>query len=231
MFYGKSSTQSVNLNTNFFNSFSDTAALIVGAWNNQLSIKLKPAIGKDANGVRQYADDRTQIMSTSITIENAMTLFHGFEENVLPALRGEKQSGSASIVTGNADSRKILTLGYDGTNAYLSVATNLNNVGKAEYEIRHTFNKRGYLVDYVASEGNAVEHSYEAELFSFVAKLKEIQNLVPMAAHAQKYQEMVRNAFTNNNVSSMIPQTQPKQPQPSYNAPTSSMNDIDELPF
>ena len=234
MFYGRNNqTQGVNVNTNFYNSFSDTAQIIVGGWNQQLSIKVKPCVGKDANGVRQFAEDRSQILSTSITPDNALTLIEGFEKQVLPAIRGEKPSGSASIVMGNAESRKILTVGYENGNAYLSIATNLDNVGKAGSEIKHIFNKRSYLVDYIPEQGNANECFYEADLFNFMEKIKGAQNLIPMTAHSIKYNEASRAAYNGNNNGNANVNYQPRQPEATgYSAPMSSVDGFgDFTPF
>jgi len=200
MYYGKPTTtkQEVNLNTNLFTSFSDTAQINAGAWNNQLSIKVKPCVGTDANGMRQYAGDNSQIITTSITPQNAICLVEGFEANVLPAVRGEKESGSASIVMGNAEQRKILTVGYENNKAYFSIAINLDSNGKAGTEIRHTFNKKEYLVDYNPSTGNPTEKSVEVELFDFMNKIKSVKDLSPVIAHSIKYNEMNRASFANN---------------------------------
>ena len=122
-FKSNNSRQEINLNTSLYTSFSETAQLNAGAWNKQLSINLKPCVGKDANGLRQYAEDRSQIISTSITPENAIALITGFEKEVLPAINGVKDNGSVSIVISadNGDARKILTVGYEDGIAYLSM--------------------------------------------------------------------------------------------------------------
>lgn len=240
MFYSKANNtkQEVNVNTNFITSYSETAQLNVGGWNNQLSVKLKPCIGQDAAGIRQYAEDRSQVVSTSITPENAITLVEGFEKVVLPAVRGERASGAASIVMGNVDQRKILTVGYENGNAYLSIAVSLDENGKAGGEIRHTFNKKSYLVDYNPSIGSAVEKVVEADLFNFMDKVRAVRDLAPVTAHAIKYNDMSRAAFTpsantntNTNMNSFQNNTQMNS-APAYQAPVTTANNMDDfLPF
>lgn len=235
MFYskGNNTKQEVNLNTNFYTSYSDTAQVMAGGWNNQLSIKIKPCVGQDANGIRQYAEDRSQIISTSITPENAICLIEGFEAEVIPAIRGTKTSGAASIVMGSADQRKILTIGYDNGNAYLSIAVALDETGKAGGEIRHTFSKKSYLVDYNPTTGNPIEKSVEADLFNFIDKVRAVKDLAPITAHSIKYNDMNRAAFTVNNGSTNNFQnsTQTNSVTPAYQAPVSSSTDMDFLPF
>lgn len=236
MFYAKSNNtkQEVNVNTNFYTSFSETAQVTAGGWNNQLSVKIKPCIGQDANGIRQYAEDRSQVINTSITPENAICLVEGFDKNVVPAIKGEKSSGAVSIVMGTAEQRKILTIGYDEGNAYLSIAVSLDENGKAGGELRHIFNKKSYLVDYNPSVGNPVEQSVEADLFNFMDKVKAVKELAPIVAHSIKYNEMNKSAFasnaTTNNTGSY--QNNSSAANTGYQAPVSTSTSMDDfLPF
>ena len=230
---GTNTKQEVNLNTNFYTSYSETAQVTAGGWNNQLSIKMKPCVGQDGNGIRQYAEDRSQIISTSITPENALCLIEGFDTFVVPAIKGEKDHGSVSIVMGSADQRKILTVGYANGNAYLSIAVALDENGKAGGELRHTFNKKSYLVDYNPAVGNPIERSVEADLFNFMDKVRAVKDLTPVTAHAIKYNEMNRTAFSSSNsvgTQSSYQQTQ-QNSAGGYQAPVSSVADMDFLPF
>ena len=235
MFYakGNNTKQEVNLNTSVYTSYSETAQITAGCWNNQMSIKIKPCVGKDANGIRQYAEDRSQVITTSITQGNAICLIEGFEVAVLPAIRGEKDHGSASIVMGSADQRKILTIGYENGNAYLAIAVSLDENGKAGNELRHIFNKKSYLVDYNPATGNPVEQTVEADLYDFIEKVRSIKDLTPIVAHSIKYNEMNRSAFTGN--SNMSTNTNPYQntsASSGYQAPMSTAgDDMDFLPF
>lgn len=231
---GNNTKQEINLNTNFYTSYSETAQVTAGGWNNQLSIKIKPCVGQDANGIRQYAEDRSQIISTSITPENAICLTEGFDTVVLPAIRGERPSGSASIVMGTAEQRKVLTIGYEDGNAYLSIAVALDENGKAGGEIRHIFNKKNYLVDYSPSVGSHEEKSVEVDLFNFIDKVRAVKDLAPITAHSIKYNEMTRSAFTGNSNTAgnnYSNNTQSQTPSSGYQAPVSTASDLDFLPF
>ena len=238
MFYAKSNNtkQEANLNTPLYTSYSETAQLTAGAWNSQLSIKVKPCVGQDANGIRQYAEDRSQVVTTSITADNAICLIEGFEAEVLPAIRGDKKSGAASIVMGAADQRKILTVGYEDGNAYLSIAVSLNENGRAGAEIRHIFNKKSYLVDYNPLVGGAVEQTVESDLINFMDKVRSVKDLAPVTAHAIKYNDMNRAAFSggNNNGSTGNignATNQVSNTNAGYQAPVSTASDMDFLPF
>lgn len=230
-----STKQEVNLNTMLFNSYSETAQIIAKAWNTQLAITVKPCTGTDANGIRQYAEDKSQMIVTSITPDNAICLVEGFEANVLPAIHNG-DTASVSIVMGNIDQRKILTVGYDKNYAYFSIAVNLDSNGKAGTEIRHTFNKKEYLVDYNPSIGGAVEKSVEVELFNFMEKVKAVKDLSPVIAHSIKFNEMSRAAFSNNynnNYTNNNTQANTQINTSGYQAQTTTTEDSDMgfLPF
>ena len=228
-FRSNNSRQEINLNTSLYTSFSETAQLNAGAWNKQLSINLKPCVGKDANGLRQYAEDRSQIISTSITPENAIALITGFEKEVLPAINGVKDNGSVSIVISadNGDARKILTVGYEDGIAYLSIAIGINETGVASNVIKHTFNKRQYLTNYVSNTGSAEEVVVETDLINFMNKVYAVKDLSPIIAHSVKYNDMVKAAYqrTNQNY-------QNSTPQQNFQANTTNVNSMEDfLPF
>lgn len=228
-FRSNNSRQEINLNTSLYTSYSETAQLNAGAWNKQLSINLKPCVGKDANGLRQYAEDRSQIISTSITPENAIALITGFEKEVLPAINGVKDNGSVSIVISadNGDARKILTIGYENSIAYLSIAIGINETGVASNVIKHTFNKRQYLTNYVSTTGSAEEVVVETDLINFMNKVYSVKDLSPIIAHSVKYNDMVKAAYhrTNQNY-------QNSTPQQNFQANTTNVNSMEDfLPF
>ena len=228
-FRSNNSRQEINLNTSLYTSYSETAQLNAGAWNKQLSINLKPCVGKDANGLRQYAEDRSQIISTSITPENAIALITGFEKEVLPAINGVKDNGSVSIVISadNGDARKILTVGYEDGIAYLSIAIGINETGVASNVIKHTFNKRQYLTNYVSNTGSAEEVVVETDLINFMNKVYAVKDLSPIIAHSVKYNDMVKAAYqrTNQNY-------QNSTPQQNFQANTTNVNSMEDfLPF
>lgn len=228
-FRSNNSRQEINLNTSLYTSYSETAQLNAGAWNKQLSINLKPCVGKDANGLRQYAEDRSQIISTSITPENAIALIAGFEKEVLPAINGVKDNGSVSIVISadNGDARKILTIGYEDGIAYLSIAIGINETGVASNVIKHTFNKRQYLTNYVSTTGSAEEVVVETDLINFMNKVYAVKDLSPIIAHSVKYNDMVKAAYqrTNQNY-------QNSTPQQNFQANTTNVNSMEDfLPF
>ena len=223
--------QEVNVNTNFYTSYSDTALVMAGGWNTQLSLKVKPCIGQDANGIRQYAEDRSQIITTSITPENAICLVQGFDAEVMSAINGEKTAGSVSVVMGSGDQRKVLTIGYNNGNAYLAISVALDESGKAGATIYHKFAKKSYISDYNPSTGHSEEKVIESDLFNFMDKVRAVKDLAPVVAHSIKYNDMSRAAFSPANNAGSFHSNQQTSVNTGYQAPVSTSTDMDFLPF
>ena len=232
MFFGRQTRQEITLNTSFFTSYSDTCLLQVGGWNRQLSLSFKPCTGTDANGIRTYAEDKSQYVITSLTPENALSIIDGFEKFILPAIKNGEEA-TISVVMGSNDQRKIISIKYDGHDAYISVSTGLNENGVASQTITHKFNKKNYLVGYIPTTGEYTEQSCEADLFNFMNKVRKVDDLVPVAAHAQRYYEMTRpmNAQQQNGYNNPRPQA-PQNNGGNYQAPTTTSEpDMPFLPF
>ena len=192
----------VNTNTHFFNSYSETSLLRVGGWNQQLSIRLQPAIGKDSSGVTMYAQDQSQILSTSLTQDSAIVLYEGFKKEIEPCLDANIASKKISTQVSNGDTKKIISIYYDGNDAYLEVATSVNdqNITTDQNVITHKFNKRTYMVDYDFHTGGTSEtRTVESEFLNFIDKVKKVKDLTPVVVHTMKYAEAIKNTFRNNN--------------------------------
>lgn len=235
--------QSINANTHFFNSYSDTAMVKIGAWNQHLSLKIHPAIGKDSSGVTTYAQDQSQIISTSITQDAATALYDGFEKKILPYLDTHSPSEKVSISVSSGEQKKIISIYYDGNDAYLEIATSVNdqNITTEQNVITHKFNKKEYMVNYDYHTGNAsATQVVETELLNFMDKVKGVKDLAPTIVHTFKYAQALKNAFGRNNAqgngNGFIPNTQQQQPQqtqqPYMPAPMQNASSMDEfLPF
>ena len=231
----------VNANTHFFNSYSETSLLRVGGWNQQLSIRLQPATGKDSSGVTMYAQDQSQILSTSLSQESAIVLYDGFKKEIEPCLDAHIASKKISTQVSNGDTKKIISIYYDGNDAYLEIATSVNdqNITTDQNVITHKFNKRTYMVNYDYHTGQATEtKTIESDFLNFMDKVEKVKDLTPVVVHTIKYANAVKNTFSNNNNQNsgnngFIPQPQNTGGPVNYNpAPSTNANSMDEfLPF
>ena len=230
----------VNANTHFFNSYSETSLLRVGGWNQQLSIRLQPATGKDSSGVTMYAQDQSQILSTSLSQDSAIVLYDGFKKEIEPCLDAHVASKKISTQVSNGDTKKIISIYYDGNDAYLEIATSVNdqNITTDQNVITHKFNKRTYMVNYDYHTGQATEtKTIESDFLNFMDKVEKVKDMTPVVVHTMKYANAVKNTFSNNNQNNgnngFIPQPQNGGTPVNYNpAPSTNANSMDEfLPF
>ena len=231
----------VNANTHFFNSYSETSLLRVGGWNQQLSIRLQPATGKDSSGVTMYAQDQSQILSTSLSQDSAIVLYDGFKKEIEPCLDAHIASKKISTQVSNGDTKKIISIYYDGNDAYLEIATSVNdqNITTDQNVITHKFNKRTYMVNYDYHTGQATEtKTIESDFLNFMDKVEKVKDMTPVVVHTIKYANAVKNTFSNNNNQNtgnngFIPQSQNTGGPVNYSpASSTNANSMDEfLPF
>jgi threonine synthase len=217
----------VNVNTRLYTSYSDTCMLSLGAWNDKLSIKFHPMKGTNADGIRQYASDNSEIVNTSLTVENTGALLDGIEKTVNPAIN-DKQSASVSITMGINENRKVITVSTDGTDVFITAYVGVSNDGKADptNSVTHKFNKKEYMVGYDPATGSGETVAANSDFENFVKKLKDIYVISAATAHSIKYSDAVRNSlgsrnFNNNNGGS----------QNDYSAPVNNFTGDDMSQF
>ena len=223
----KPNNNSVSVNTRLFTSFSDTCQFTLGAWNEQLSLKFAPLKSVDANGIRQYAQDRSEIIATSLTVDNALTLSKGIEDNIKPAL-AEKKAAEVSVTMGTGDNKKVLKVETDGTDVKISVFLGVNDAGVATGQsITHTFNKREYMTSYDPTTGANESVTVNADFENFAEKVKNIQDLSQAVPHSIKYSNAIKSNYSNNKYNNNT-NTQNTANQ----APSNTYNNMDEfIPF
>jgi hypothetical protein len=230
---GKSTNNSngVNVNSALYTSYSDTCMVKISAWNTNLSIKFHPMKGVNADGIRQYAQDNTEIISTSLTVDNTSALLEGIKAELEPAI-AEKRAGSVSVAMGAAENRKVLTVKTDGKDVFLCIAIGVNEQGVAGNNnvLTHTFNKKEYVVGYDPATGSGEVVTANADYDNFVEKLKDVYKLTAAVAHSINYSNALKSSFSSNrqNASNNV------NTNSGYSAPSSnySGNDMgDFLPF
>ncbi len=194
-------SNNVNSNTTFDTHFSDLSSLTIGGWNNMISIRLLPAVGKDANGMTQYNKDSR--IQTSLTLDNAAALLEGIEKTIIPAYRtGDPGNGvSTAVSMGGGKNSLSITYQKDENGVpsfYLVFAQNLNQNGATTEDniIRYKFNKTEYIDGYNPTTGGGNVEVTEAEFFNFVEKLRNRNELSGMTAHSMKYSKAISDKFS-----------------------------------
>lgn len=233
-FKTQSNNNNVSLNTRLTVFYSQENSLTLSAWNNNISIRIQPMIGVDSNGVRQYDNSKERTINTSITPDNAVVLYQGIVDNIIPAIKNGTNKRVSIMIGANTEYRKILTIGFDGHDSYMELTMNVDNNGVSsnpENTVRHTFSTRDYLEDYDSSDGSGVDKIVHSDLIRFTEKLKNIDNLGAAISHGIKYADMSRASFSPNNYQN---NTQQNNSQPQYSAPTQNIDGSDMgdfLPF
>ena len=192
------STSGVNCNTKFQSFYSEAALLSIGGWNRTLSIEIAPSTGVDAEGRRQYVDDFNQKARTSLTVENAIALKNDIDEHLLDSIKQGKPDAS-SIEIGDGASKKILTIGYDGTSTYLKLSVNVTPDGHCDptNEITCKFNKKTLRHGYDGTTGGTPVQK-ETEFEVFYAILSHVADMIPVAVHTTKYNNALSASFGAN---------------------------------
>ena len=233
MFMGKqyNNNGGVNVNTKLYTSYSDTCMITIGGWNTNLSIKFHPFKGVNEDGVRQYAQDNAEVISTSLTVDNTTALLKGIPDKIEPAL-AEKKAESVSVPMGSGENRKMLTVSTDGTDISLSIAIHVdeNGVAAPENILTHKFNKKEYMEGYDPTTGNGNIESVNSDYINFVKKLNSIYDFAPSVAHSINYNNAMKSSYSNKQAAN----NQNVSGNASYTAPSTnySGNDMaDFLPF
>lgn len=218
----------VNVNSNLYISYSDTCMLKLGAWNTQLSLKFHPFKGLNADGIRQYAQDNTEIVTTSLTADNTSALLEGIKEEINPALE-KKESKSVSVPVGTGANKKVITISTEEGRVKISVVINVTEEGKAnpENKIEHMFNVKEYIVDYDPETGSGEVVQSNTDFDNFVMKLKDVYKLTAAVAHSINYNNALKSSFSNRGAMNNMGNNQ------NYQAPQSTIpnGDMGFLPF
>lgn len=183
-----------SVNTRLASFFSDTCQLTLTAWNENISIKIAPFKGVNADGIRQYAQDNSEIIATSLTPVNTIALLEGINDVIKPAIQN-KTAADVSVVIGQGTNKKIIKISTDGNDTFFTIYLGVDETGKGTGDsISHKFEKKSYITNYDPTTGSGTEVYANADFENFVAKLdlwKEMNGLVP---HNIAY----NNAFKGN---------------------------------
>lgn len=190
-----------SVSTNIYRSFSDTCMFQVKAWNEQLSLNFAPMKGLDANGKRQYANDRSEIILTSLTKDNSDALLTGINDVIKPAITAKTAADvSVTITSISENMKKILKVSTDGTDTFISLYLGVDDSGVATGDsISHKFNKREYIVSYDPKKGTGDAVQVNSDFDNFVYMLESAKSLNQISYHNNKYGNALKGSYNNDN--------------------------------
>lgn len=259
--YGNQSSGDINVNTTIRMSFCELSQLKIGAWNNQISVQIRPSVGTNEKGFREY--DQKRKGQTSITQDNANTLLTGIKEYLLPAFEkikvgdaelkdfrskpeDETEPVSVSISMGGGENKNALALQIELDDngkpcffMHMYLMLRNNNTVDPMNTFDYKFNQKEFAKNFNPNSGDTQVIVVESDFNNFVTLLENQINLLPLAQHGTKYDNAVnakyRQANNNNNNASGYQQNNNGGGNSSYNAPSSnystSNSDGDFLPF
>ena len=220
----------VNVTTRLYNSYSDTAALNVSAWNEQISLKLSPFRGKSPEGIRLYSQDNNECIQTALTMDNVSALLEGISNTIIPSLK-EKTPGVVAVMVGTMTNKKIVSIDTNGTDVELTIYVGVDEENKAQEgnSISHRFNKKEWISGYNPANGSGEIHESNADFTAFTKKLEEVYKLSSGVIHALKKQEAYKNSYSGSNNKNYNNTSKSGYHAPIANAGTSNMSDF--IPF
>lgn len=240
----------ININTTIKTFFGDLSSLNIGAWNNQLSIKLTPCTGVDGNGMRNY--DQNRRANTALTPENAKTLKEGLDTVIKPILEKIKNGENVNLPVnvavsmGSNDKKNALLVevknddktGKPSVFLTLCQMLGMDNSADPQNIFSYKFGEKTYVSNYDYRTGSiGSEHTVESEFEVFYDMVANVSDILPMTAHGVKYVNALSAKFTpntnSNNNSYGGNSYNANTYTQSYEAPISSMMGSEDfgLPF
>lgn len=241
--FSNSGNQEINVNTRLETWFSETGVLTIGCWNNKLSLKFTPAVGKNEDGITQYSKDKKA--STALDMKNCKALLHGLTKVIKPFLEDESvpvgETKLVSVSMGAAQKRNILSIRVEKLERGYSVKLVLNqgiaegNIANPETTYVYTFSNKECVYNYDDETGNyETEEIVPSEYEVFYDILKYITNMFPLAYHGEKLSQAMggQGKAASGGFNNSPSYQQPSMNSGSYEAPSQSFNGFDEgLPF
>ena len=208
---GTNGSAEKNTNTRIRTFYSDLSCFQMSYWNENISIKLNPFTGVNAEGVRQY--DFGRKCTTALTPDKSLALVDGVEKVLFPVHdeyeKSAKFSGPVSVSVAMQAKNSIISIEYkeDPTNNnlptfFLVIYTNIGEDGKAPKDgtFAYKFAKIPMTVDYNAEEGTAKETKLvDSEFLFFLDKLKTVPMIAGTAAHSVNSENTWKSNRSSNN--------------------------------
>lgn len=241
MFNGnQNNNRTVNTNTTFLTWYGSDVKLVIGAWNEKLSLKFTPSSGKNDNGLTMY--DRENELITSLTAEKALVFKDAIAKIVLPHIEAnDDEEVSATVSLGESETPNALILerkkDSEGTmSLYLTFLKGLNPDGKAgdgTKIISYRFTTIDYMSGYDYTTGSGDQASASGQFDVFMSFLEKVSDLFPVAYHAEKHSKALSKFYAdrygngNNNSNGGYS----SGPSYSNNGAFDSFLEGEELPF
>ena len=229
---GNNNSNERNVNTKIKTFYGELSALQLTYWNENISIKINPLTGVNAEGIRQY--DYNRRITTALTSDKCIAIAKGIEEKILPMIKEgtvPEKPVSVGVSVGTKGSAVCLEYKKDDKgipSTYLTLYTNIGADGKASSEniFPYKFCKTTLTEDYDSETGSSTSRAIESEFLFVYEKIKNISDAVATAAHSVN----VSNAYKSTSNSKFNASGASNMSNSGYAAPVTNYSG-DEFPF
>lgn len=187
----------------------DPSTLVLGFWNEMLSIKLHPAFEPSKQTASSVYDYET-VFQTVLTVEKAQLLYKKIKEKILPALE-EGTESSVGVLIGD-DTIVLVGTGvkqFGEAKPFLGLFKGLNERKKAESMICFEFRPTETIEDYdpLTGEHSIDKNSYpHLELF-----IKFLEAGIVALLHAEAHSNRHVNNYFRERLMEAVGASTPKQ--------------------
>lgn len=193
----QTSRNEVNVNTGIETFWSPIASLSIGCYNDKISLRWLPAIGKDERGYTRYNSEAR--VSTCVSHTKVSALLQQYDKNLKSMIENSEdpgEDGKSVMVPINAKSGMAgLFIEYkrdeDGKpGVYLTFARNLTEVGADPSNIiRYRFNELTVMKNMKPETGGGDQVEVLAEFDYVIAILRAHILMTGVNSHATRYSD------------------------------------------
>lgn len=231
---GNNNNNSSNVNTTLKKFYGELSCMYVGAWNENLSLKLFPYESTDENGKRIY--DFKKKINTALVQDKITALLEKIDEKILPAIKEKKEELTSAGFKVGKDSAVFVEWKADTEgkyDVYFTIYKNIQEDNTSSEVFSYKFYKTEVVENYDNEKGTGDETKVEGEFNTFVAILRNAPELLGISEHGsknQKEQDTRSAGFTNNSFSGNNSSFGGNDKPNTYRAETGNFEDGD-MPF
>lgn len=197
-----------SINTFVESFYGDIAWLQVSLWDDKVSFKWTPCIGRGENGRRQY--DKDNAVSTGLVHSKISTLIKRYELELQSKVDAGEDPGEDGLCVGvpvksgrgeNSTTNGIFIeykRGENGPDIYFTLAKGITQTG-AGAVCRHKFESIGTLSGTTPEKGGFATKKCEGEFYWFLEILKAHSGLVRYGDHSRRIYEQFASRSGNTN--------------------------------
>lgn len=230
---------SLNVNTGIVTFYSDISCLSIGGWNDKISLRWSPVLGKDANGLTKY--DKEHYAMTGLSFANAAALYARYVKHLKDKIDKREDPGEGSNVAVPIRSKDgsvtVVVIEYKcdengAPGVYLTLGKNAGPNGvAADNRISYKFNDIEMMDDMNLDTGACTEVKEFGEFDNFIEILRSRMTMTGLGAHATRYSNALGNKFSKNRNNGNAPAVGDNMSAPIPDFLSVPNDSMDELPF